>query len=192
MLSLVPHSVSRARAGFVRNPAAGWSINIPQWVPKPVSTPKVDMAKVDRTIAVLTRFVAAWATQSRAARVREAGAAWTAAVMSDNWASSVDAEARREVIRARRERARLVGLSNADWHAYCREQIAATRDVGPLIEAWRPILCLREAQSIDFVREVAAQAQVWNEVVLHNTQRTAPRRVARVVRNHFALDSDSE
>jgi hypothetical protein len=198
MLSLVPHSVSRARAGFVRNPAAGWSINTPQWVlapaPKstPVSTPKVDMARVDRVVAVLTRFVATWAWRRREARIREAGARWTREVMSDNWANSVDAEFRRELVRRRRERNRLVALSNADWHAYCRAQIAEARDVGPLMEAWRDILWLREAQSIDFVREVAAQAQVWNEVVLHNTQKPAARRVARVVRNHFALDSDSE
>ena len=192
MLSLVPHSVSRARAGFVRNPAAGWSLNTPQWVPKPVSRPKVDMARVDRVIAVLGRFVATWVAHRREARIREAGARWTREVMSDNWANSVDAEFRRELVRRRRERNRLVALSNADWHAYCRAQIAEARDVGPLMEAWRDILWLREAQSIDFVREVAAQAQVWNEVVLHNKQKPAGRRVARVVRNHFALDSDSE
>ena len=192
MLSLVPHSVSRARAGFVRNPAAGWSLNTPQWEPKPVSRPKVDMARVDRVIAVLGRFVATWVAHRREARIREAGARWTREVMSDNWANSVDAEFRRELVRRRRERNRLVALSNADWHAYCRAQIAEARDVGPLMEAWRDILWLREAQSIDFVREVAAQAQVWNEVVLHNKQKPAGRRVARVVRNHFALDSDSE
>jgi hypothetical protein len=192
MLSLVPHSVSRARAGFVRNPAAGWSLNTPQWVPKPVSRPKVDMARVDRVIGVLGRFVATWVAQRREARIREAGARWTREVMSDNWANSVDAEFRRELVRRRRERNRLVALSNADWHAYCRAQIAEARDVGPLMEAWRDILWLREAQSIDFVREVAAQAQVWNEVVLHNKQKPAGRRVARVVRNHFAIDSDSE
>ena len=61
----------------VRNPAAGWSINIPQWIPAPKKSTPVDMVAVDRVVDVLSRFVATWVSQSRemrrVARIREAG-----------------------------------------------------------------------------------------------------------------------
>jgi hypothetical protein len=192
MLSFVPHSVMRHRAGFVRNPAAGWSINVPQWIPAP-KKPTVDMVAVDRVVGVLTRFVAAWVVQSRtarsAARAREAGEAWTRWASSPNWANMAEREDRRAATAARREFARCVNMPEAQWKAECRAAIAAARDVGPLMAAWVPIWAARDAKT---ARELVEHTQVWNEVALHNRQRPAQRRVARVVRNHFAIDSDSE
>lgn len=193
MLSLIPHSVSRSRAGFVRNPAAGWSIHTPQWIPAPK---KVDMVKVDRVVAILERFVARWVTQSRDARrayaAREAGAKWTREAWSPAWSNVMEAEDARSRIARVREFARLVKMPEAQWHAHCRAEIAAASNIGPLMESWRPIVAARETRSREFVDAVLHQAQVWNEVVLHNTQKAAPRRVARVVRNHYDIGSDSE
>ena len=195
MLSFVPHSVSRVRAGFVRNPAAGWSLNIPQWIPAPKVSKPVDMARVDRTIAVLARFMSTWVAQSRQVRRAEVVAKWTRDAMTPNWASIMEREERRERARARRERERLVMLADADWRAYCRQQIADARDVGPLMMAWVPINAERDARAA----ALAESERVWQEVAqagLHNRQRSAGVRVPRVVARsgrYAALgDSDSE
>jgi len=195
MLAFVPHSVRRCRAGFVRNPAAGWSLNIPQWIPAPKKSTPVDMAAVDRVVNTLSRFVATWVSQSRemrrVARIREAGAAWTRAAMTPNWGLMMEREEIRQREFIRRERMRFVAMSDADWRAYCRAEIAAARDVGPLMVAWVPINAMRDAKDAA-KRE---QERVWQEIAragLHNTQRSAPVRVARVVRNRFAIDSDSD
>ena len=192
MLSLVPHSVRRARAGFVRNPAAGWSINIPQWIPKPKAAVPVDMVRVENVVNVLTRFVAAWVTQSRnarsAARVRAAGEAWTQFAMQPNWADIVEREERREWLRK-------VSMPETEWKAECRARIAATQELGPLIREWVPINAERDA----IAARLAEQERVWQELSrsrVHNRQRAAPVRVARVVvnRGRFAAlgGSDSE
>jgi hypothetical protein len=195
MLSLVPHSVSRARAGFVRNPAAGWSINIPQWIPAPKAPVQVDMARVDRVVDVLTRFVGSWVTQSRKVRRAEVVSKWTRDAMTPNWASIMEREERRERARVRRERERLVMLTDDAWRAYCREQIRINQDVGPLMVAWVPINVERDARAA----ALAEQERVWQEVAragLHNRQRAAGVRVPRVVARsgrYAALgDSDSE
>jgi hypothetical protein len=186
MLSLIPHSVSRSRAGFVRNPAAGWSINTPQWIPAPK---KVDMDKVDRVVAVLARFVATWVAQSRNARrayvAREAGAKWSRDAWSPAWSNVMELEDARARVARRREFVRLVELSEDNWHAHCRAEIAAASNLAPLVESWRVINAARAQYLIQ-------TAQIWNEVVLHNTQKAAGVRVARVVRNHFDTGSDSE
>ena len=200
MLSFVPHSVMRHRAGFVRNPAAGWSIHVPQWIPAPKKKPTVDMVAVDRVVGILTRFVAAWVVQSRtarsAARVREAGEAWTRWAMSPNWANMAEREDRHAAIAARREFARCVNMPEAQWKAECRAAIAAARDVGPLMAAWVPIWAARDAKAAANAVAVAEQKLVWQEISrpgLHNRQRTASTIVARVtLRNRFAIDSDSE
>ena len=199
MLAFVPHSVRRCRAGFVRNPAAGWSLNIPQWIPAPKKSTPVDMAAVDRVVDTLTRFVATWVSQSRemrrVARIREAGAAWTRAAMTPNWALMTERDEIRQREFIRRERMRFVAMSDADWRAYCRAEIAAARDVGPLMVAWVPINAMRDTN--DAARR--EQERVWKEISragLHNSQRAAPVRVARVVvnRGRFAAlgGSDSE
>ena len=195
MLSFVPHSVRRARAGFVRNPAAGWSLNIPQWIPAPKVSKPVDMARVDRTIAVLTRFMSTWVAQSRQVRRAEVVAKWTRDAMTPNWATIMEREDRRERAHARRERERLVMLTDDAWRAYCREQIRINQDVGPLMVAWVPINVERDARAA----ALAEQERVWQEVAragLHNRQRAAGVRVPRVVARsgrYAALgDSDSE
>ena len=199
MLAFVPHSVRRCRAGFVRNPAAGWSLNIPQWIPAPKKSTPVDMAAVDRVVDTLTRFVAIWVSQSRemrrVARIREAGAAWTRAVMTPNWALMTERDEIRQREFIRRERMRFVAMPDAEWYAYCRAEIAAARDVGPLMVAWVPINAMRDAN--DAARR--EQKRVWQEMSrpgLHNSQRSAAVRVSSVVvnRGRFAAlgGSDSE
>ena len=199
MLAFVPSSVRRCRDGFMRNPAAGWSLNIPQWIPKPKVVVPVDMAAVDRVVDRLTRFVATWVAQSRemrrVARIREAGAAWTRAAMTPNWALMTERAEIREREFIRRERMRFVAMPDAEWRAYCRAEIAAVRDVGPLMVAWVPINAMRDANAAA-KRE---QERVWKEISragLHNSQRAAPVRVSRVVvnRGRFAalVGSDSE
>ena len=194
MLSFIPHSVRRAQAGFVRNPAACWSINVPQWIPAPKKAVAVDMAAVDRTVDVLTRFVAAWVTQSRDARreyaVREAGAKWTREAWTPAWSNVMEYEDMLAKAAKAREHLRLVSMPEAEWHAYCRAAIADAPNLGPLVTEWAPINAERAA--------IAEQERVWQEMScarLHNRQRAAPVRVARVVvRGHFATlgDSDSE
>jgi hypothetical protein len=199
MLAFVPSSVRRCRDGFMRNPAAGWSLNIPQWIPKPKAVVPVDMAAVDRVVDRLTRFVATWVAQSRemrrVARIREAGAAWTRAAMTPNWALMTERAEIREREFIRRERMRFVAMPDAEWRAYCRAEIAAVRDVGPLMVAWVPINAMRDANAAA-KRE---QERVWKDISragLHNSQRGAPVRVSRVVvnRGRFAalVGSDSE
>jgi len=199
MLAFVPHAVTRRRAGFVRNPAAGWSLNIPQWIPAPKKSTPVDMAAVDRVVDALSRFVATWVSQSREMRrvacIREAGAAWTRAAMTPNWGIMMEREEIRQREFTRRERMRFIAMSDMDWRAYCRAEIAAAPDLGPLMAAWVPINAIRDAN--DAARR--EQERVWQEIAragLHNTQRSAPVRVSRVVvsRGRFAaLDgSDSE
>ena len=76
-IRFVPFSVKMRSRGFVRNPINSWSLSVPKWIPAPPSSPVVDMTKVDRVVDVLSRFVATWVAQSRAARreyrIREAG-----------------------------------------------------------------------------------------------------------------------
>ena len=179
MLAFVPHSVRRCRDGFVRNPAAGWSLNIPQWIPAPKKSTPVDMRRV--------------------ARIREAGAAWTRAAMTPNWALMTERAEIREREFIRRERMRFVAMPDAEWRAYCRAEIAAVRDVGPLMVAWVPINAMRDANAAANAAAVAEQKRVWQEMSrpgLHNRQRTAATLVSRVVvnRGRFAAlgGSDSE
>ena len=203
MLAFVPSSVRRCRDGFMRNPAAGWSLNIPQWIPKPKAAVPVDMAAVDRVVDVLSRFVATWVSQSRemrrVARIREAGAAWTRAAMTPNWALMTERDEIRQREFIRRERMRFVAMPDAEWRAYCRAEIAAVRDVGPLMVAWVPINAMRDANAAANAAAVAEQKRVWQEMSrpgLHNRQRTAATLVSRVVvnRGRFAAlgGSDSE
>lgn len=200
MLSFIPHSVSRCRAGFVRNPAAGWSLNVPQWIPAPKARVPVDMARVDRVVNTLSRFVATWVVQSRAARRREAGEKWMRAAMMPNWASIMEREEIRQRIFARGEIDRYASLSEPEWRTVARaliaDAIAAGRDLLPVARTiLAPVWAERDARKA----RLAEQERMWTEMSranLHNQQRSAPVRVARVVARsgrYAALgDSDSE
>jgi len=52
----VPFSVRMRREGMVLQQPLGYSFSGPQWVPEK----KIDMQKVDKVIAVMTRFVGFW------------------------------------------------------------------------------------------------------------------------------------
>lgn len=76
----VPFSVRMRRAGMVLQTPLGYSFSGPQWVPEK----KIDMTKVDRVIAVMTRFVGFWAANRASVpawikqdlEVRQARADW--------------------------------------------------------------------------------------------------------------------
>jgi len=76
----VPFSVRMRRAGMVLQTPLEYSFSGPQWVPEK----KIDMAKVDRVIAVMTRFVGFWAANRASVpawikqdlEVRQARADW--------------------------------------------------------------------------------------------------------------------
>jgi len=194
-MMFIPASVLRARAGFIRNPAACWSIHVPKWIPAPKKSIVVDMVAVDRTVDILQRFVATWVAQSRNARreyaVREASAKWTREAWDPAWSKVMEIEDVLAKAAKARENARFISMPEREWHAYCREQIRIHQDVGPLMVAWVPINVRRAV--------FAEQQRVWEEVSrpqLHNQQRTAGVRVPRVVARsgrYAALgDSDSD
>ncbi len=197
MLSLVPHSVRMRKAGLVRDPSVREMSMEPKWVlPSETLAAKQGryMAKVDRVISVLTRFVSKCI---RAMRYRKAYMVffpalracedWTRNAMLPNWGNMMYEE-------DRRVRAYFLAMSEDEWRAYCRAQIATTRDLSQLVAAWKPINAARDAN----LAKIREQERVWQEVSraqLHNRQRAAPVRVARVVASgrYAALDgSDSE
>jgi hypothetical protein len=195
-MMFIPASVLRARAGFIRNPAACWSIHVPKWIPAPKKSVAVDMAAVDHTVDVLQRFVASWVAQSRNARreyaVRAAGEKWRLDAWNPAWSKVMENEDVLAKLAVAREHTRLISMTEPEWHAYCREQIRLSRDVGPLMVAWTPINVKRRA----IAERIAEHDRVWQEMsraTLHNPQRPAQVRVARVTGRFAALDgSDSE
>lgn len=224
MLSLVPFSVRMRKAGLVRDPTVREFSMQPKWVlPQETVAAKQarHLAKVDRVIAVLERFVAKCAAAARwrlslaAARsvahrfpaIRRAEK-WTAGVWSVNW-FVLDQETERAhqlahirhvlngFLEQRIARGRYSTMPEAEWLAVARAKIAefksADRDLLPLI---RGLLNPVNEERAERAHRLAEQERMWQELQrsqLHNRQRVAPVRVARVVRSRFAaLDSDSE
>ena len=184
-IRFVPFSVKMRSRGFVRNPINSWSLSVPKWIPAPPSSPVVDMTKVDHVVDVLSRFVATWVAQSRAARreyrIREAGRKWHDSVMEVSWADLSEANERREVIARRRQFAAWCAMPEPQWKAIAREMIAAARDIGPLIrDVLKPVWEERDRRTALAAVE-AAQHQVARRPVQ-----------AQARRNRFDTGSDSE
>jgi hypothetical protein len=183
-LRFVPFSVKMRAAGLVRNPIQSWSLSVPQWIPAPI---KVDMAKVDRTVNTLARFVASWVAQSRRARreyaVREAGARWTREAWSPAWSKVMELEDEKAKILARIRFQAWCSMPEADWNRVARNMTAAVRDVGILArDVLVPVYAERDRRAA--LIAVAAAQQ------LHNQQRPAQIRVIRP-RNRYDTGSDS-
>jgi hypothetical protein len=209
MLKMIPHSVVMRRAGYVFNPRAKFMS--PQWVQaverleERMEVRREFNIRVNKTVDVLSRFVAMWVAQSRemrrVARIRAAGEKWRNAALSPNWANMMEEEdaaeeARRKAVQEAYE-ARLMAMSDRELVEYHQRTMAEHRihheDYRPWMEFIAGIHRKRAAARVALVDN----AQMWVELnarpVLHNQQR--PAQVRRVVpRNRFgALDnSDSE
>lgn len=183
-LRFVPFSVKMRAAGLVRNPIQCWSLSVPQWIPAPV---KVNMAAVDRTVNVLSRFVASWVAQSRTARreyaVREASERWTREAWSPAWSKVMELEDEKETILARIRFEAWCSMPEANWNRIARNMTASVRDVGILArDVLKPVYAERDRR--------AALAAIESGR-LHNRQMAAQIRVIRP-RNRFSTGSDSE
>lgn len=215
MSKMIPHSVTMRRLGFVFNPRAKFMtspwVDAVEKLEQRLEARRNFSRRVNKTVDVLTRFVATWVAQSRAARsterVRAAGEKWRLAALSPNWANIMEIEdARVEIERAEEEarrqatrdayEARLLAMSDSELIEYHQRTMAEHRihheDYRPWMEFISKIHAKRAANRVALVDN----AQMWVELNaaprLHNTQRSA--QIRRVIsRNAFsALDSDSE
>ena len=183
-LRFVPFSVKMRAAGLVRNPIQCWSLSVPQWIPAPI---KVNMAAVDRTVNVLSRFVASWVAQSRTARreyaVREASERWTREAWSPAWSKVMELEDEKETILARIRFEAWCSMPEANWNRIARNMTASVRDVGILArDVLKPVYTERDRRAALVSSKVVQTAQVWKEVVRPVQRRT----------NRFSTGSDSE
>lgn len=197
----VPFAVHMRRAGFVPTHSKSWSIYSPKWIQAPPPTPAVDMAAVDRTVDVLARFVAKWVSQSRKARREYAHqlALDAAKYQPDLWYDLAILDDRQQAQRQQALRAAYPVMPVHQWRAAAAELVAehkaAGKDLLPLLQSLIvPVWEERDRRAADQARAVVEVAQVWGEMSqhrLHNRQRPAQVRVARVV-NRFDTGSDSE
>lgn len=183
-IRFVPFSVKMRSAGLVRNPIRSWSLSVPQWIPAPI---KVDMVAVDRTVNVLSRFVARWVAQSRTARreyaVREASERWTREAWSPAWSKVMEMEDEKETILARIRFEAWCSMPEANWNRIARNMTASVRDVGILArDVLKPVYTERDRRAALASAKVVQTAQVWKEVVRPVQRRT----------NRFSTGSDSE
>lgn len=202
---MIPHSVRMRAHGFVYNHSARFMTS--PWVHAvEVMEKKIAFNKrVDRTVDVLSRFVATWVAQSRTARSawnsRRAGEKWRNAALSPNWANIMEEEDNR-IACARAEadarfEARLMAMSDAEIIHYHQQTMMEHRrhreDYRPWMDFISKIHQKRAAARVAH----ADNAQMWVELnvrpQLHNQQR--PAQVRRVVaRTAFSAleSSDSE
>jgi hypothetical protein len=183
-IRFVPFSVKMRSAGLVRNPIRSWSLSVPQWIPAPI---KIDMVAVDRTVDVLSRFVARWVAQSRTARreyaVREASERWTREAWTPAWSKVMEMEDEKETILARIRFEAWCSMPEANWNRIARNMTAAVRDVGILArDVLKPVYTERDRRAALVSSKVVQTAQVWKEVVRPVQRRT----------NRFSTGSDSE
>jgi hypothetical protein len=183
-IRFVPFSVKMRSAGLVRNPIRSWSLSVPQWIPAPI---KIDMVAVDRTVDVLSRFVARWVAQSRNARreyaVREASERWTREAWTPAWSKVMEMEDEKETILARIRFEAWCSMPEANWNRIARNMTASVRDVGILArDVLKPVYKERDRRAALAASKVVQTAQVWKEVVRPVQRRT----------NRFDTGSDSE
>jgi hypothetical protein len=209
MLKMIPHSVVMRKAGFVFNPRAKFMA--PQWV-QAVERLEERMEKrrafnirVNKTVDVLSRFVATWVAQSREMRrmdrIRVAGEKWRIAALTPNWANIMEIEDAAEEVRRRSVRdayeARLMAMSDRELVEYHQRTMADHRihheDYRPWMEFISKIHAKRAAMRVSLVDNAQIWAELNSQPRLHNQQR--PAQVRRVIpRNRFGTldNSDSE
>ena len=154
---LVPFAVRQRGRGLVRDPAVhGYSLLDSQWVP--VGTTVSDrkkahmLKKVDRVIAVLSRFAAYCARTRRFRKVFP--------VCDDAWANIVE----REEIQVAAERAAriraLILMSEAELNAHFRNLISVNHEIGSL---WNFMIFIR-AKRAEREAQIEESNRVWREM----------------------------
>jgi len=186
MFNPIPFSVRMRAAGFVFDKHVR-SMNVyDKWVPKGTTVAdRKKAAKVDQTIDILARFVSKWTLSHKSRRpTRPREPSWSH--RGPNWGDIVwEAE--------QAETNKLVTMDEHTYTAFRRGEIAAYkaigRDILPLIRSWSHIDSLRTEFARKTALDAVQLAQVWAEVApkVHNKQRPA-----KIRRNRFAMDSDSE
>jgi hypothetical protein len=200
---MIPYSVRMRAHGYVYNPNARFMtspwVNAVEIMEKKIAFNK----RVDRTVDVLSRFVATWVVQSRTARsarnVREAGEKWRNAAMSPNWANMME----KEDNRIAQERAdadarfeeRLMAMSDAEIIHYHQMTMMEHRRHREDYRPWMDFIAKIHQKRAAARVALANNAQMWVELnvrpQLHNQQR--PAQVRRVVaRGGFSALESSE
>jgi len=152
-LRLVPFAVRQRRRGLVRDPAVTGFF---QWVPEGQTVAdrkkKAQIRKVDRVLAVLSRFVAKCARIHRFRKVFP--------LETEAWSNVME----REDIRVAADRAArlrdLIVMPEAALNAHFRQQIASVREIGNL---WEFIVFIR-AKRAQRMAQIEENRQVWHEL----------------------------
>jgi hypothetical protein len=156
-LMLVPFAVRQRGRGLVRDPAVhGYSLLDPQWVPAGTTVSDRKKAhmlkKVDRVIAVLSRFAAYCARTRRFRKVFP--------VCDDAWANIAE----REDIRIAAERAAriraLILMPEAELNAHFRNLISVNHEIGSL---WNFMIFIR-AKRAEREAQIEESNRVWREM----------------------------
>jgi len=152
-LCLVPFAVRQRRRGLVRDPAVNGFF---QWVPEGQTVAdrkkKAQIRKVDRVLAVLSRFVAKCARIHRFRKVFP--------LETEAWSNIME----REDIRVAADRAArlrdLIVMPEAALNAHFRQQIANAREIGNL---WDFMVFIR-AKRAQRLAQIEENRQVWREL----------------------------
>ena len=208
MPSLVPISVSLRKRGFVHDPKAPFMTS--PWVMpnKTQEALKLNASKkfnerVDRVIAVLTKFVAIASHKFIFNKFYKAGMAKHYKKMKDSGRKWITGERcwgdimYDEELRIARERQayinRLVAMSDAEFYEYNGRVFAEHREYRQNLKPWLDFMYLVKAKRAEARAKLGHQKQVWQEI--STTHRPAPVQ-QRPVTNRGAFsaleDSDDE
>ena len=183
MPSLIPISVSLRKRGFVHDPKAPFMTT--PWV-MPDNTQqalKLEAAKkfnqrVDRVIAVLTKFVAIASHKFLFNKYFKAG-------MAKHYKDLIIAEQRKAYVN------RLVSMSDEEFYEYNGKVFAEHREYRQDIKPWLEFMYTIKAKRAEARRNVVQHKKVWKEVVF-TTKPVAQRRVRNTGAFSALEDSDDE
>ena len=156
-LTLVPFAVRQRGRGLVRDPAVhGYSLLDPQWVPAGTTVSDRKKAhmlkKVDRVIAVLSRFAAYCARTRRFRKVfPQCDEAWSVTMWNEDRRVAAERAAR---IRA------LIIMPEAELNAHFRNLISVNHDIGNL---WNFMIFIRSKRA-EYEAQIEESNRVWREM----------------------------
>jgi hypothetical protein len=155
-LCLVPFAVRQRRRGLVRDPAVtGISILNSQWVPAGHTVAdrkkKAQNRKIDRILAVLSRFVAGCARRLRFRKMFASNEAWSNIMEREDIRVAADRAARLRD---------LIVMPEDDLNAHFRQQIANVHEIGKL---WDFMVFIR-AKRARREAQIEENRQVWYEL----------------------------
>ena len=163
VLAFVPFAVRQRRRGLVRDPAVnGYSLLEQQWVPEGTTVAdrkkKTQMKKVDRVIAVLSRFVA------YCARTRQFRKVFPHS--DECWANIAEREDNERIAENKARMRNLVVMRECDLRAHFRLQVAEAGQCIPdsLIRFMGTVWALRDKRDA----QIAEGRQVWKELNFAN------------------------